>query len=99
MAFETGFAVKWLIEQQINGDPELNFNPDNGDVLAPYLTWGPYLWIDGQNPREDGRVWLQEDLRGDCTHPSESGANKVADMMLEFFLTDPTTHSWFPSNS
>jgi lysophospholipase L1-like esterase len=93
-AYETGFAVRWLIEQQINGDPALNFDPTKGTVMAPYLSWGPYLWIDGENERADGRLWLAEDLAIDCTHPSRSGNQKVAQMLLEFFLTDSTT-GWF----
>jgi len=94
VAFETGFAVKWLIEKQINGDPALNFDPEKGEVQAPFLSWGPYLWIDGENERSDGRVWLAEDMTRDCTHPSPSGNQKVAGMLLEFFLTDSTT-AWF----
>jgi hypothetical protein len=94
VAFETGFAVKWLIEKQINGDPALNFDPEKGDVLAPYLSWGPYLWIDGENERSDGRVWLAEDMAEDCTHPSASGNQKVAEMLYEFFMTDSTS-AWF----
>lgn len=97
VAFETGFAVKWLIEKQINGDPALNFDPEKGEVLAPYLSWGPYLWIDGENERSDGRVWLAEDMAEDCTHPSASGNQKVAEMLYEFFLTDSTT-GWFRSD-
>jgi hypothetical protein len=93
-AFETAFAVKWLIEQQINGDPALNFDPAKGEVMAPYLSWGPYLWIDGENVRSDGRVWLADDLARDCVHPSRSGNRKVAEMLLEFFLSDNTT-GWF----
>jgi hypothetical protein len=93
-AFETGFAVRWLIEDQINGDPGLNFDPSNGPVQAPYLSWGAYLWIDGLNPRSDGRVWTQDDLIADCTHPSTSGREKVADMLMEFFKGDSTT-AWF----
>lgn len=99
LAFETGFAVKWMIEKQINGDPELNFDPQAGEVKAPFLAWGPYLWVDGDQPREDGRVWLQEDLTGDCTHPSASGREKVADMLLEFFSTDSTAAGWFLSRA
>jgi len=95
LAFEGGFAVKWMIEKQINGDPELNFDPQAGQVKAPYLAWGPYLWIDGEKPREDGRVWLQADLTGDCTHPSASGREKVAEMLFEFFSTDSTAVNWF----
>lgn len=94
-AFENGFAVKWMIEAQIDGDPDLNFDPDAGTVVAPYLSWGPYLWIDGENERSDGRVWLASDLVMDCTHPSESGVDKVADQLLDFFKTDVTTAPWF----
>ena len=94
-AFETGFAVRWLIENQINGDPSLNYDPANGAVVAPYLSWGPYLWIDGLNPRSDGQVWLPEDLVRDCTHPSNSGEMKVANMLMNFFKTDSTTVPWF----
>jgi hypothetical protein len=94
-AYETGFAVKWLIEKQIDGDPTLNYDPDLGAVQAPYLSWGPYLWADGQNPRADGLVWQQEDLASDCTHPSESGKKKVAAMLLDFFKNDTTSKPWF----
>ncbi len=94
-AFESGFAVKWLIEQQIDGDPALNYDPAGGPVVAPYLSWGPYLWIDGLNPRSDGLVWPQADLAPDCTHPSDSGVQKVAAQLLAFFKSDSTTQPWF----
>ncbi len=99
VAYETGFSVKWLIEKQIMGDPALNYDPSKGDVKAPYLSWGPYLWIDGGNPRLDGRVWLAEDMTSDCTHPSEQGSNKVAEMLLEFFLSDTVAAPWFLSRT
>jgi hypothetical protein len=95
VAYETGFAVKWLIEAQIEGDPALNFDPAKGTVRAPLLSWGPYLWIDGQNARADGYVWQAEDMIRDCTHPSRSGNDKVAAMLLAFFQTDTTASSWF----
>lgn len=95
LAFETGFAVKWLIEQQLAGDPALNFDPEQGAVTAPYLSWGPYLWIDGENVRADGRIWTQADMTQDCTHPSASGNQQVAEMLYEFFTTDNTAVSWF----
>lgn len=97
-AFETAFAVKWMVEDQINGDPDLNFDPSSGDVVAPYLTWGPYLWIDGLNPRSDGLIWTQDDVQEDCIHPSESGIQKVADQLKDFFKTDSTSISWFLAN-
>lgn len=95
VAFETAFAVKWMIMKQILGDPTLNYNPARGEVLAPYLSWGPYLWIDGSRPRQDGQIWEAADLTGDCTHPSSSGADKVAAMMVDFFKNDRTAVGWF----
>lgn len=98
LAFETGFSVKWMIEKQINGDPDLNFDPQRGVVRAPFLAWGPYLWADGMNPRSDGLIWTVEDLIRDCTHPTDSGKNKVANMLSEFFKSDPLAQGWFLEN-
>jgi hypothetical protein len=94
-AFEYGFAVRWLIEKQLGGDPALNYDSARGPVVAPYLAWGPYLWIDGQNPRSDGRTWPASMLADDCTHPSPAGALAVAEMLLDFFKTDTTAAPWF----
>jgi hypothetical protein len=85
-----------MIERQIDGHPDLNYDPDAGvPVVAPWLSWGPYLWADGINPRSDGFTWLQGDMVMDCTHPSASGRAKVACLLLEFFSTDSTTKDWF----
>jgi hypothetical protein len=94
-AYETGFAVKWLIAQQLSGDLSLNYDPGRGAVVAPWLSWGPYLWVDGLNPRSDQMVWRQEDLAPDCTHPSNNGTAKVAEQLLAFFKSDPTARPWF----
>lgn len=94
-AFESGFAVRWAVEKQINGDPSLNFDPANGPALAPFLSWGPYLWADGSNARGDGFTWLPADMVGDCTHPSDTGAQKIAHLMRDFFSTDATSAPWF----
>lgn len=98
LAYETGFAVKWMIEKQIMGDAALNFDPARGPVRAPYLSWGPYLWADGENPRSDGFTWLSEDMTADCTHPSLVGQQKIAALLMDFFKTDTTTVSWFLAN-
>ncbi len=94
-AFESGFAVKWMIEKQIAGEPQLNFDPHQGQAAAPFLSWGPYLWADGRNPRSDQMVWDHEDMAPDCTHPSRQGSAKVASMLMDFFKTDETTRTWF----
>jgi hypothetical protein len=98
-AYETGFAVKWLIEDQLNGDPELNNNPKNGEVKAPLLRWGPYLWADGVNPRkEDNLSWQCSDFDDDGLHPKGDGLTKAAELLLNFVQREPTARIWYLSN-
>jgi hypothetical protein len=95
-AYESAFPVRWLIQGQIAGAAELNFDAERGAARAPLLLWGPYLWADGTAPRQtDQLVWTREDLARDGTHPSDSGREKVARMLLEFFRTDETARPWF----
>jgi hypothetical protein len=95
-AFETAFADKWVIEDQILGRNNLNFDPARGPVVAPWLSWGPYLWADGTIGRSDGFTWLCSDLESDFTHPSATGGvPKVAQQLMAFCKTDPTATPWF----
>jgi len=95
-AYEGAFVVRWMIQDQAKGNPELNYDADRGLVKAPVLLWGPYFWADGTTPRKsDGLVYERSDLAGDGTHPSESGRKKVAGLMLRFFTTDASAKSWF----
>jgi hypothetical protein len=92
-AYESGFAVKWLIEKQINGDTTLAFA--GARPKAPWLAWGPYLWADGMTPRQDGLIWECGDFQNDGTHPAPAGRTKVANLLLVFFKTEATATSWF----
>jgi lysophospholipase L1-like esterase len=84
-AYESGFAVKWLVADRIAGR-----------LKGPWVGWGPYLWTDGERGRRDGLVWTCADTRpSDGTHPSESGRQKVAQLLLKFFTTDATARPWF----
>jgi hypothetical protein len=95
-AYESAFSVRWLIESQVADDPNLNYDPARGEVKAPLLLWGPYLWADGTKARQgDGLVWTREDLGPDGTHPSPAGRQKVANLLLKFFQADANTKSWF----
>jgi hypothetical protein len=95
-AYESAFSVRWLIEAQMSGDPNLNCDPAKGEVKAPLLLWGPYLWADGVKGRQSGDlVWTREDLAGDGTHPSTSGRQKVAQLLLNSFKSDPNAKTWF----
>jgi Cu/Ag efflux protein CusF len=95
-AYESGFAVKWLIEQQLKGDPALNADPAKGAVKAPWLSWGPYLWANGSTKRADGFSYEEGDFSAqDGTHESPSGQEKVGKLLLDFFKSDSTTRPWF----
>lgn len=95
-AYEGAFAARWLIQDQIKGDADLKFDDDAGSAAAPLILWGPYFWADGTTPRKaDNLVWLRADLGPDGTHPSPSGRDKVATMLLKFFKEDPLARTWF----
>ncbi len=84
-AYESGFAVKWLIEADIRTARQ-----------GAWLAWGPYLWTDGTSGRADGLTWTCDDVRADGTHPSSgSGAGKVASALLAFFKAEPSARLWF----
>lgn len=99
-AYESGFVMKRVIEQQLGGNASLNFDPARGAVNTPWLSWGPYLWADGMMPRSDGLTWACSELRDDDgTHPSNAGMHKVASILLNFFKTDTTAKEWFLATS
>ena len=89
IAYETGFAVKWFVEERIN-NPSLQ-------TSVPWVSWGPYLWANGLTPRSDGLIWERSDFGPDGVHPSAQGVLKVATMLLDFFQNDTTAKPWFSS--
>lgn len=89
-AYESAFAARWLIERQMKEDAALALDK------CPLLLWGPYLWAEGEKGRKtDDLVWLPEDFAGDGVHPSPSGREKVAKLLLEFMTSDPLAKPWF----
>jgi hypothetical protein len=95
-AYESGFATRWLVQSQIRGDAQLNYDPARGAVQAPLVLWGPYFWAQGNTPRKlDGLVWSLNDVRADRLHPNETGAKKTTTLLLNFFKTDAAASRWF----
>jgi subtilisin family serine protease len=88
-AYETGFAVRWAITNQIRGASNLSL------TVAPWMSWGPYLWADGLVPRSDGLTYACSDLEQDLVHPAAGAMQKVANQLKAFFATDPTATPWF----
>ncbi|MGH7470690.1 MAG: hypothetical protein ACRENP_22305 [Longimicrobiales bacterium] len=98
-AYESGFAVKWLIESQIRQLDTGTTDARAGNLalaVAPWIAWGAYLWAgDAAHARSDGFFYVQQDFAQDGTHPSQSGRRKVGQLLLDFFKTSPHTSCWF----
>ena len=95
-AYESGFGTRWVVQSQINGNAQMNYDPARGEVKAPLVLWGPYLWACGNSPRKiDGLTWTQSDVRPDQLHPNESGCKKTTTLMLNFFKTNEGPGRWF----
>jgi hypothetical protein len=94
-AYESGFAVRGMITDQLNGDPDMNYNPANGPVMAPWVAWAQYDWANGLRARSDGLAWSCQDFDSGGEHNSPQGSEKDANLMLNFFRSDDATLPWF----
>ena len=95
-AYESAFAVRWLIQEQMKGTPALNADASKGEAKAPVLLWGPYLWANGENARKgDGLTYAANEFAGDGTHPGNAAREKVANLLLTFFTENPLAKPWF----
>jgi hypothetical protein len=97
-AYWGNIAIKMLIERQLAGDPELAFEGPGKKV--PFISWGPYFWADGTNPRAtDGLVWPCDEYRDDDTgggfHLEDPGKAKEALMFIDFLATNEITSKWY----
>jgi hypothetical protein len=92
LSYETGFAVKWLIEAQISGS-DSRLRHTGADAPAPVLAWGPYIWANGTTPRSDGLTWQVSDFESDRIHPNDAGRLKVAQQFMTV-LSDPSRAGW-----
>jgi hypothetical protein len=93
-AYDQGYALQATIADQINGDAALNFDPTQGPVLAPWISWETYKWGNGMT-EHNGQFWGCQDFRSDGYHVSSSGEDKVSGLFMTFFKTDPTAAPWF----
>lgn len=94
-AYYNGWAVKQIIEDQINGsNPSLAYSGASPQV--PWISWSYYPWADGTTPRLDGLTWdCPTDYLSDGMHPAIPGRQKIANGLINFFSTDSTACPWF----
>ncbi|HMP96166.1 MAG TPA: hypothetical protein PKA51_04540 [Kiritimatiellia bacterium] len=93
-AYYSAFAIKWMIDRQIAGEPVLNWEPSIGPVHTAWMAWGPYTWADGLRARDDGLFYECRDFQADGTHPRMRGRAKIAAQWLRFLHTHPLTSGW-----
>src|SRR5260370_14335337 len=71
-AYESALSVRWVVVGQVNEvrgqepywDTRIS-DIDYNHGIAPWVSWGPYLWADGTNPRSDGLTWQRDDFQAD----------------------------------
>ena len=95
-AYINGWACKWIIEKQINGDKDLQYKGEN--PVAPLILWGPYFWTQGDKTRSDGYSWTRALVSNDGVHPTDAGIEKVSKDLVDFWQTDPVSKLWFLEN-
>ena len=66
-AYEGAFSARWVIQAQVAGDRELNYDPKRGSVKAPWLSWGPDFWANGSTPRRESRRRRRATTKICCT--------------------------------
>ena len=99
-AYESALSVRWIVMGQISWERTGGLwdtrigNIDDTTGHAPWVAWGPYLWADGTIPRSDGLTWQRDDFAADGETLSPKGAQKGAQLLLQFLLDEPTAR-WF----
>ncbi len=85
LCYENGFAIKWLIQAQVDGvEGTPNLAGSNDALAAPvsyassaWMAWGPYLWSAGAIPDaqsslpNSGQSWPPNDFQYDGSSPSQ----------------------------
>ena len=96
-SYFTNYAVKWVVERQINGDPDLVYA--GPEKKAPWVAWGPHTWADGMRANDyDGLFWnCEEDFQedGGGYHLTTTGKIKDAQLILDWAKNNPVTMKWF----
>lgn len=83
--YEQGFAVKWLIEEQLSrSDATMDCWSNPADPAFPWLAWAGYPWTDGGVQRAwDGLTWdCPADVQSDGLHQNVAGGQKLASVLI-----------------
>ncbi|CAN5501533.1 hypothetical protein BH10BAC2_BH10BAC2_28670 [soil metagenome] len=90
--YYNGWGCKFLVEGQINNEPELIYK--GADRKVPMVAWGWYEWSAGYQARNDGFIWTKE-LTKDGLHANDQGADILSTNFMNFLLNDPYASIWY----
>jgi hypothetical protein len=101
-AYEYGFGTKWLVSAQARQIALGTIDPVAGNLSltgAPWIGWGPYFWANGGTARNDGLCWVTTNYTtpgsNNYIHPSNSGIQKVGNMLINGYVTSALSKPWF----
>lgn len=97
--YYNSWAVKWLIENQINNVSGFDYTGINKNI--PFIDWATNSWANGNIPKQDGLFWdcLNDFGPSDGLHLSALGEKKVGKRLFNYFSTDTTSKPWFIDGS
>src|SRR5262249_41483660 len=75
--YEQGFGLKWVIEDQITGQRNMNADPASGPVVAPWVGWAAHLWTNGIIPDADGLFFTCAEFDTAGIHLVRPGVDKA----------------------
>jgi len=83
--WQEAFAVKWLIQDHVQGKDEAGFAGREGRPgRLPWLCWGPYIW----DNRWDSSYFT------DGVHPAAKAKEIFVTRYTRFLLNDPVAKAW-----
>jgi len=80
--YQEAFAMKWLIERQIKGEPGTRF--EGPDRRLPWLEWGPYIW---------DNTW-DVSYFTDGVHPAPKAQAIFVEKYWRHLSQDPVARPW-----
>lgn len=88
-----GWAVKWAIEDQINGVQGTEYKGPH--KVSPIITWGFYEWATSTPRTTDGFKWTEDLMNDDGLHPNDIGHDTLMTRFQNFLLTDRFAKQWY----
>ncbi|MBL8843610.1 MAG: hypothetical protein JNL90_18965 [Planctomycetes bacterium] len=92
--YEQAWSIRTVVERQLAHDPEVEWDGERGPAKVPWLSWGPYLFCDGEEPRSDGLRLDCADFSPDGGHLGDRGMEKLGERLHHFVKSHRACTPW-----